>query len=223
MDLGDVPEPPVFEIGEKVRVLAWTYPGFLPRLATGCGEAIVVAFNFDTREYTVKPLAMYSRLQTKIPEGAVVNPCRDGAAELYSRGGQQSSEATKIINDLSRQIAKLATGLEQAHVQLERERKRSKVAEVKVALGAQGRAVPNCRRSRGPARPPWPRPQSVRRGAAGPDPSAAPRLQGQGGGPAQHRQRHPRAGCGPPHGRAARGTRPVRRTQPQLVLRWPST
>ena len=56
MDPGDVPEPPVFEVGERVRVLAWTHPGYLPRLATGCGEAIVVGFDFATREYTVKPL-----------------------------------------------------------------------------------------------------------------------------------------------------------------------
>jgi len=95
----------------------------------------VVGFDFDEREYTAKPRTTYSRAQTKIPEAAVVPPCRDGAAEMNNRGGQQSSEATKVINDLSRQIAKLTTGLEQAHVQIEREKKKSKVADAKVALG----------------------------------------------------------------------------------------
>ena len=34
-----------------VGVLAATAPGLLPRLATGCGEAIVTAFDPRTREY----------------------------------------------------------------------------------------------------------------------------------------------------------------------------
>jgi hypothetical protein len=49
----------------------------------------VVGFDFDKREYTVKPLTMYSRAQTKIPEAAVAPPCRDGAAEMNNRGGQR--------------------------------------------------------------------------------------------------------------------------------------
>ena len=35
----------------RVRVLAATAPGLLPRLATGCGEAIVTAFGPCTCEY----------------------------------------------------------------------------------------------------------------------------------------------------------------------------
>ena len=34
-----------------VRVLAATAPGLLPHLATGCGEAIVTAFDPHTCEY----------------------------------------------------------------------------------------------------------------------------------------------------------------------------
>ena len=34
----------VFGVGARVRVLAATAPGLLPRLATGCGEGIVTAF-----------------------------------------------------------------------------------------------------------------------------------------------------------------------------------
>ena len=41
----------VFGVGARVRVLAATAPGLLPRLATGCGEAIVTAFDPRTREY----------------------------------------------------------------------------------------------------------------------------------------------------------------------------
>jgi len=43
----------------RVRVLAATAPGIMPRHATGCGEAIVTAFEPRTREYTVKALALY--------------------------------------------------------------------------------------------------------------------------------------------------------------------
>ena len=35
----------VFGVGAWVRVLAATAPGLLPRLATGCGEATVTAFD----------------------------------------------------------------------------------------------------------------------------------------------------------------------------------
>ena len=51
----DVPEPPVFERGERVRVLACTSPGMLPRLATSCGEAIVVSFDQDPRGLRCPP------------------------------------------------------------------------------------------------------------------------------------------------------------------------
>jgi hypothetical protein len=45
----EVPEPRVLELNEWVRVLPATAPGLLPRLATGCGEATVVDFDFATR------------------------------------------------------------------------------------------------------------------------------------------------------------------------------
>ena len=48
-----------------------------------------------TREYTVKPLALYSRPQTKIPEVEVVAPSQDGNKEMCSRGGACSSEDAK--------------------------------------------------------------------------------------------------------------------------------
>ena len=69
----------------------------MPRLATGCGEiiTIVTAFDTRTREYTVKPLALYSRPQTKIPEVAVVAPSRDGYEEMCSQGGACSNEDAK--------------------------------------------------------------------------------------------------------------------------------
>ena len=43
---------PVFGVGARVRVLAATAPGLLPRLATGCGVTIVMAFDTRTRECT---------------------------------------------------------------------------------------------------------------------------------------------------------------------------
>ena len=36
----------------RVRVLASTAPGLLPRLATGCDETVVTAFDPRAREYT---------------------------------------------------------------------------------------------------------------------------------------------------------------------------
>ena len=61
----------MFGIGARVRVLAATAPGLLPRLAMGCDEAIVTALDPRTRKYTVKALGLYSRPQTKIPEDVV--------------------------------------------------------------------------------------------------------------------------------------------------------
>ena len=46
----DVPEPPVFEVDKNFRVLPVTYPGCLPRLATGCNEGTVIDFDFATQE-----------------------------------------------------------------------------------------------------------------------------------------------------------------------------
>ena len=42
----------VFGVRARVRVLAATAPGLLPRLATSCGETKVTAFDPRTREYT---------------------------------------------------------------------------------------------------------------------------------------------------------------------------
>ena len=82
----------MFGVGARVRVLAATAPRFLPRLGTGCGESSVTAYGPITGEYTVKPLAMYSRQQTHIPKVAVVATSRDGNDEMYSRGMKRSSE-----------------------------------------------------------------------------------------------------------------------------------
>ena len=51
MDGEDFSWGAVFGVGARVRVLAATAPGLLPRLATGCGEAIVTAFDPCTCEY----------------------------------------------------------------------------------------------------------------------------------------------------------------------------
>jgi hypothetical protein len=91
----------------RVRVLAATAPGLLPRLATGCGEAIVMAFDPRTREYTAKALALYSPPQTKIPEVAVVAPPRDGNEEICSRGWARSSESAKAAGEAKRRAAEL--------------------------------------------------------------------------------------------------------------------
>ena len=42
----------MFGVGARVRVLAATAPGLVPRLAKGCGEATVTAVDPRTREYT---------------------------------------------------------------------------------------------------------------------------------------------------------------------------
>jgi len=54
---------------------------------------------------------------------------------MNSRGGQRSSEATREINSPSRKIEKLIRELEQANVQLERERNKAKGAQAKIADG----------------------------------------------------------------------------------------
>ena len=80
MDGADFSGGAVFGVGARVRVHAATAPVLLPRLATGCGEGSVSVFGPRTREYTVKPLALYSRQQTRIPEVAVVAPPRPETA-----------------------------------------------------------------------------------------------------------------------------------------------
>jgi chemosensory pili system protein ChpA (sensor histidine kinase/response regulator) len=52
-DAEEIPGRPVFSVGARVRVLAATAPGIFSRLATGCGEAIVTAFDPRTLEYTI--------------------------------------------------------------------------------------------------------------------------------------------------------------------------
>jgi hypothetical protein len=59
-DAEEIPGRPVFSVGARLRVLAAMAPGISPRIATGCGEAIVTAFDPRTREYKVKALALYS-------------------------------------------------------------------------------------------------------------------------------------------------------------------
>ena len=85
-DAVDDAGPRVFEPNEWVSVLLATVSGLLPRLATGCGKATVVDFDFATRTYSVKSLAMYARGQTMITGSAVVYTCRGGTEEMYSRG-----------------------------------------------------------------------------------------------------------------------------------------
>jgi hypothetical protein len=80
---------------------------FVPRLATGFGEAAVKAYNSHTREYTANALALYLRLQTKIPEGAVAAPPRDGLEEMFSSGGMQSSEGAKAVVEAKQRASKL--------------------------------------------------------------------------------------------------------------------
>ena len=128
-------------MGARVRVLAATAPGLLPRLATGCGEAIVMAFDPRTREYTVKPLALFSRPQTKIPEVAVVAPSRDGNEEMYSRGGARSSEGAKAVVQAERRAAQLEKQVEQLRVRTERAEKKAKVATGKAAASEANAAA----------------------------------------------------------------------------------
>ena len=59
-DAVDDAGPRMFERNEWVRVLLATVSGLLPRLATGCDKATVVDFDFATRTYSVKSLAMYA-------------------------------------------------------------------------------------------------------------------------------------------------------------------
>jgi hypothetical protein len=51
-DAEKIPGRPLFSVGGRVRVLAATATGFLPRIATGCGEAIVKAYNPPPRATT---------------------------------------------------------------------------------------------------------------------------------------------------------------------------
>ena len=55
----------MFGVRARVRVLAATAPGLLPRLVTGCGEAIVTAFDPRTREY----MGLRSGLLVALGEG----------------------------------------------------------------------------------------------------------------------------------------------------------
>ena len=110
----------VFGVGELVRVLPATAPGYLPRLAEGCGEGHVTAFDPIKREYTVKPLALYSRQQTQIPEDYVVAPSQDGTKEMYSRGGALSSEGAKAVVQAERRTAEFEKISEQLRLKTER-------------------------------------------------------------------------------------------------------
>ena len=115
----------MFERGESVRIVPWTFPGCHPRLANGFVLAAVQGFSMVRREVTIKPIALFGR-PYKVPEAAVVPPCQGGGAELKSRGRHQSSEATRTINGLSRQAEKPTKQLGQARVQSERAAKEAK-------------------------------------------------------------------------------------------------
>jgi hypothetical protein len=82
-----------FGVGARACVLPATVPGVLPHLAVGCGEAIVVAFDPHTCEYTAKALSVYSRLQTKTPYYAAVAVSRDGNQELKLEAGRSAIHA----------------------------------------------------------------------------------------------------------------------------------
>ena len=58
----DVPEGGgVFERDGGVRIVPWTFPRCHPRLASRCELAVVKDFNMVTREYTIKPIALFAR------------------------------------------------------------------------------------------------------------------------------------------------------------------
>ena len=108
----------------------------MPRLVTGCGEitTIVTAFDTRTREYTVEPLALYSRPQTKIPEVAVVAPSRDSNEEMYSRGGARTSEGAKAVVQAERRAAQLEKQVESLRTML-----RSRPPQRRRHMGTPGR------------------------------------------------------------------------------------
>jgi hypothetical protein len=86
-DTEEISGLPVFRVGGRVRALAAMAPGFLPRLATGCGEAIVKAYNPHTR---------------------------DGLEEMFSRGCARSSEGAKAAGEAKRRVAELEKEVERA-------------------------------------------------------------------------------------------------------------
>jgi len=132
---------PVFAVGDSVRVLALTAPGYLPRLATGFPEARVEAYNADTGEYTVKAY-MSSRQQTKIPRYAVVAVSRDGNEELRTRGGLLSSEGAKAVVQAERRTAELEKLLKDEQLRAECAEKTAKVATDRAAAsGAKAAAA----------------------------------------------------------------------------------
>jgi hypothetical protein len=97
----EVPEPHVFERNEWVRVLLATVSGLLPRLATGCGKATVMDFDFATRTYSVKSLARDARGRPRLPSlrwsthaGAAPRMCIAAAAQ--QRGGEGDQPALAI-------------------------------------------------------------------------------------------------------------------------------
>jgi hypothetical protein len=113
----------------------------LARLATGCGEAIVTAFDPRASEYTVMALALYSRPQIKIPEVAVVALSRDGSEEMHSRGGARSSEGAKAAGEAKRRLAELEKEVGQLRVRTERAENKARVAAGKVAASEANAAA----------------------------------------------------------------------------------
>jgi hypothetical protein len=95
----------------------------LPRLAAGCGKYIVKDYNPHSREYMAKALALYSRLQTKIPEGAVAAPSRSGLKEMFSRGCSCSCEGAKAADKAKRRAEDLEKQVGQLRVRTKRAEK----------------------------------------------------------------------------------------------------
>jgi hypothetical protein len=67
-DAEKVPGRPLFSVGGPCRVLAATATGFLPRIATGCGEAIVKAYNTPRATTRPKPWPCTRACRPKPPK-----------------------------------------------------------------------------------------------------------------------------------------------------------
>jgi len=104
-DEDDVPRPPQFELDEHVIMVDATARGSYPRVSDGRGPCRVMGFDVRTRMYTLKPLSLYSRGLTQVPESAL-RP-RDFGPDMTLRNGNRSSEAAKLIVAKDQQIAVL--------------------------------------------------------------------------------------------------------------------
>jgi hypothetical protein len=140
-DAEEIPGRPVFGVERRVRVLVATAPGSFPRIATGCGMAIVKAYNPHTRECTAEALALYSRLQIKIPEGAMAAPSCNGLEEMISRGCARSCEGAKAAGEAKRPAAGLEKQVGQFFGSDVAHRKKARVTAGKVAASEANAAA----------------------------------------------------------------------------------